>query len=735
MRRRRLLVGCLTAALPACCAAAAAATGAPTSVSPPTASGIAQQGQTLTAVSGRWTGSPTSFSYQWLQCDAAGSACSPIAGATGKSYVPAPGDVGHALRASETAGDSEGSSAPAASAATIAIAPPAQWRLEQPEAPPPPAGVERATPAVGLGKIGDIEFARPNLGLLITAGNPPTVPPGVWGYDGVAWRPLTGEGPGGKGICGAADGRIAWAFAGVNAAGEEEFDFWTVSDGRAGQVTEHGAPLADNTLCHFKGTVRDSGQVVGSYGSLAFRPDSYQAMHAAACLSQADCWFAGDPLPAGNQSPGAFHLHWNGSGVVATPYPQGHAVQDMRAFELQAPLPAAPEVLPPRYLFESVQLAKGDRVSEEESPASPSLIHLITPIGAEPTFLSLTPGVPLYGENELPTSLGFFHLGADESGLWGAADPLSPGNPEGAEVTIVRQTASGAWAQLLGPNTDPPAGNPFTKYPEPKGAAEERANEVITSIAPDHFGESAWVGLTSRENSSQGPAAPALLARVTASRPIAEAVSLPLSGAPRGTADKLTCPALNDCWLATRQGWLFHLSDGRSFERDASFDEAFPGLINFRPLDAGVPQALPDAPPPEEAPPAQPPFESLPESVSVLAHTSVSVPLLSRVHTKLVHGTTLELRFHLAARARVRLIAKRRGRVVASTAMRTFAAGNRRLLLMLSVKTWPTKLQLQTHALEALPTVSLKGAATTTVGTGLKVLPTTPPFGGPGLLP
>jgi hypothetical protein len=634
-----------------------------------------------------------------------------------------------------------GAVAASASAATSGAA--AQWHLEQPEAPPPPPGIKRATSTVGLGKIGDIEFARPNLGLLITAGNPPTVPPGVWGYDGASWRPLTGEGPGGKGICGATDGRIAWAFAGVHAGGEEEFDFWTVSDGRAGQITEHGAPLADNTLCHFKGSVRQPGAVVTSYGSLAGTVTSYQAMHAAGCLSQNDCWFAGDLLPSGSPlAPGAFHLHWNGSEVAETPNPQGHVVEDMRAFELKATPPEVSGTLPPRYLFESVLRAAGDGVHEEESPVSPSLLHLITPIGAQPTFLSLIPGVPLYGENELPTSLGFLHLGADEAALWGAANPVSTGNPEGAEVTVVRQTAAGVWRQLIGPNTDPPDGNPFTKFAEPKGAKEERENEAVSAIAPDHSGEGAWVALTSRENAARGSAASALAARVSADGTIGERVSLP-SGAEaergvhaKGAADKVTCPAINDCWLATREGWLFHYTDGSSLPREAGFDEAFASPINFRPLDEGVPQVQPDQPPPEEsAPPAPPPVEALPESISTLAQASVALPLLSHVHTRLVHGTTLELRFRLAVRARVRLIAKRHKRVVASTAMRTLGAGNRRLLLALNVKRWPTKLDLETHALEPLPTVSLKGAANTTVGTGLTVLPKTPPFGGPGLLP
>jgi hypothetical protein len=718
-----------------------AAGAAPANVSPPRIAGIAQQGQTLGVVHGAWTGTPTSYAYQWLRCDPAGSACASIAGATGQTYLAGAADVGHTLEVAETASNAEGASTPTDSLATRAIAAPAEWHLEQPEAPAAPPGVERVSSTVGLGKIGDIEFIRPNLGLLITAGNPPTVPPGVWGYDGVSWRPLTGPGPTGNGICGATDGRIAWAFAGVNESGQEEFDFWTISDGRPGQISEHGAPLADNTLCHFTGTVSQPGQVVGSYASLAFRADSYQAMHAAGCISQGDCWFAGNPLPSGSQNPGAFHLHWDGSEVHANPNPQGHAVEDMRVFELTAPLAEVGGGLRPRYLFEGVQRASGDKVSEEEPPGSPSVLHLITPIGAQPTFLSLLPGVPVYGENELPTALGFLHLGADEVALWGAANPVSPGNPEGAEVTIVRQTRAGVWTQLLGPNTDPSGGNPFTKYPEPKEIKEERANETVTGIAPDHFGESAWLGLTSRENARSESAAPALLARVTASGAIAERVSLPTSAEAqtgvhnKGPADKLACPAVNDCWLATSTGWLFHLSDGTRHERASGFDEAFSGSINFRPLDAGVPQILPDAPPPEESALSHQAqlAQSLTETTTPQA--SVAVALLSHLRTRLVHRTTLELSFHLAARARVRLVAKRHKRVVASTATRTFAAGNRKLMLALNVKQWPTKLDLQTRALEPLPTVSLKGAATTTVGTGLIVLPRTPPFDARRLLP
>ena len=124
-----------------------------------------------------------------------------------------------------------GAGAHSASAEGLADDGGASWRLEQPEPPAPPPGVEPSPTPVGLGRIGDIEFWAPNRGLLITAGNPPTIPPGVWVYNGVSWRELTGPGPSAsgtpEGVCGASEGRIAWA-------GPDEF--WTISNGRPGQV-------------------------------------------------------------------------------------------------------------------------------------------------------------------------------------------------------------------------------------------------------------------------------------------------------------------------------------------------------------------------------------------------------------------------------------------------------------------------------------------------------------------
>jgi subtilisin family serine protease len=105
---------------------------APTNISPPTISGTSQQGQTLTEVHGAWTGEPTSYAYQWLQCDSLGNNCQPIEKATAQTYVPVQADVGHTLRARETASNEGGESSPATSSATSAVRPPAPSNISPP---------------------------------------------------------------------------------------------------------------------------------------------------------------------------------------------------------------------------------------------------------------------------------------------------------------------------------------------------------------------------------------------------------------------------------------------------------------------------------------------------------------------------------------------------------------------------------------------------------------------------
>ena len=100
----------------------AAAKSAPVNATPPTVSGTARQGQTLTASSGSWGGTPTiSFAYQWQRCNSGGSGCNSISGAHNSTYLLVSADVGHTIRVRVTATNADGS-AQAFSAPTGAIA-------------------------------------------------------------------------------------------------------------------------------------------------------------------------------------------------------------------------------------------------------------------------------------------------------------------------------------------------------------------------------------------------------------------------------------------------------------------------------------------------------------------------------------------------------------------------------------------------------------------------------------
>src|SRR5258708_3228537 len=93
----------------------------PVSTGPPTITGTAQQGQTLTEHHGSWTNEPTSYGYQWQQCNSLGEGCLPISGATAQTYIPLAGDIGHTLAVQETASNAGGPSSPATSGATAVV--------------------------------------------------------------------------------------------------------------------------------------------------------------------------------------------------------------------------------------------------------------------------------------------------------------------------------------------------------------------------------------------------------------------------------------------------------------------------------------------------------------------------------------------------------------------------------------------------------------------------------------
>ena len=92
----------------------------PVNTALPTISGQAQQGSTLSASTGSWSGNPTSYAYSWRRCDSGGANCQPIANATASSYLLTASDVGSTLRVVVTATNASGSTS-ATSAATAVV--------------------------------------------------------------------------------------------------------------------------------------------------------------------------------------------------------------------------------------------------------------------------------------------------------------------------------------------------------------------------------------------------------------------------------------------------------------------------------------------------------------------------------------------------------------------------------------------------------------------------------------
>ncbi|HEY2631541.1 MAG TPA: hypothetical protein VGI26_04100 [Solirubrobacteraceae bacterium] len=112
---------------PATALVAAVPPPAPSNTVLPAVSGASTEGQTLTATGGTWSGSPSSFEYQWQDCNSSGSSCSNKSGATSSSYTLGSSDVEHTMRVVVTATNSGGSTAAtsAASSVVVALAPPA----------------------------------------------------------------------------------------------------------------------------------------------------------------------------------------------------------------------------------------------------------------------------------------------------------------------------------------------------------------------------------------------------------------------------------------------------------------------------------------------------------------------------------------------------------------------------------------------------------------------------------
>jgi outer membrane protein assembly factor BamB len=95
-------------------------TGTPTNTSAPTVAGSPVVGQAVAADVGTWTGLPTSYGYQWEDCDSGGT-CSDIVGATGQSYTPTSNQIGTTLKVSVSATNTSGTASAVTSPASATV--------------------------------------------------------------------------------------------------------------------------------------------------------------------------------------------------------------------------------------------------------------------------------------------------------------------------------------------------------------------------------------------------------------------------------------------------------------------------------------------------------------------------------------------------------------------------------------------------------------------------------------
>jgi Glycosyl hydrolase catalytic core len=94
----------------------------PSNTGLPAISGSTVKGQTLTTTTGTWSHFPTSYSYQWEDCNTSGSGCSTKTGATASTYKLAAGDVGYTIRAVVTATNVRGSGSATSNATAVVTA-------------------------------------------------------------------------------------------------------------------------------------------------------------------------------------------------------------------------------------------------------------------------------------------------------------------------------------------------------------------------------------------------------------------------------------------------------------------------------------------------------------------------------------------------------------------------------------------------------------------------------------
>ncbi len=432
--------------------------------------------------------------------------------------------------------------------------------------------------------------------------------------------------------------RIVWA-------GPTEF--WTISEpSRPRQGSGTG-------LCHFK-----DGAVAASYSTADTSADPYRQMNAGACLSAEDCWFGGigSRDPTGTRV-GAFHLHWDGT-ALRTVYNagSGRGVSDIEASGSG-------------YVESSVL---GPRAGDDHAPDPP-------PLETEPLLLRRLNG-GVFTDDPFVVSSGAEVLALDgsDSTVWA----VGGGAASGPGVSAGGVTAHAPVAAVS------EGGGPFREL-ELSGTygVADRFEDV--AAVPG----GAWAALVPFADRGRTNAK-ALVARLDPSGAV-DVTALPLSGSGRGAAARVAFTSATEGWLVTNAGWLFHYTDGTALP----VDPAFAGTITTRPNEAAE-QFVPDSAPADDSQLFAPPPVAVETTTVEAPEPKQLKALITGVRRPSLSKTlVLSLSFRVTRKAKVQLVARRRGRVVAKTANRTLKPGRHTLKLKLSRKQWPTSLRFKTKEL------------------------------------
>lgn len=500
--------------------------------------------------------------------------------------------------------------------------------------PAPPPGAQFKVP---LGRPGDMKFYAANRGLLSVEGNS-TIPRGLYAWDGQQWHELST-------VCGGPGDTSRIAFAGPD-------EWWTVSEPSQPRV---GSGTA---LCHFA-----NGEVVASYSTPYQSSDPIQQMDAAACNGPNDCWFGGyDATSPSGDRRGAFHLHWDGTALHTVYAPFGHAVSGLwyqgGAFYETSLLGARPE-------------DTGDPITPPDASSAPALIHEIS--GGQFQDDPFTPA-------SQPNGSELLSVNGDGSQVWavGGGAASGAGAPSGSSV---------ARPPLAARST----GGPFTEVPIDStmfGTNDRFADVAAVPGTPD-----AWAAVVPFDLRNSNTAK-AEVVQLSPAGAVGTVTQLPSSGAGRGVAARVSFSAPNDGWLVTSAGWLFHYTDGS--QPPLNTDPAWQGTITFRPNEAAE-QFVPDTPPTDDSQLFAPPPVDIQPPVAPVSTTTKALPALLR-HVKVkLHGLTLSVSFQLVRKARVGLVGRRGGAVVARVPTRTLRPGRYTLKLKLDRRRYPTRLQFLTR--------------------------------------